>query len=273
MSQPRGKPPEAAADTGPVVHNLYVLVVDKQATAPNEMKSRELTLRILNFIHGRLALFTEMGIKIRVHKVRKSDLQNQRLAQAMKAKKISSLPALVTPNNTYLGNREIEEVYEKNVQEFNAWKRRGVESPAGLAPEDELDTFYQSEMTFERAEADGGDDDDTIGEGTDMMDSYRMMVQKRETRDASRPRGGRPPPAKSAAPRPAAPSRPNNLGQGATDSMDNLIDRMAGEIDAQTLEDAFSDGGGDSLEDDTPGVNAQDDLMERAYWANQELSM
>lgn len=275
------------SDTGPVVHNLYVLVVGGNAAAPNDRKSRELTLAILKYIHDRLPIFTKMGVNIRVHKVNKSDLRNARLVEAMKRRGISSLPALVTPNNTYIGNRSIGEVYEKNIAEYQAFLRQDTEAPTGIAQEDDdLSNFYRSEMTFEKAEIDDGlgNDEGGIGEGSDMMDAYRQMMERRETREtkgsgrgqtAPPKRGSAPaPPKRGGAPAPAG--RPDNVApraRGTGDSMmDSLIDRMAGDIDAQTFEDAFTGGGGDSLDLDG-GTNAQDDLMEKAYWANQELSM
>jgi len=276
-----GPPP----DTGPVVHNLYVLVVGGNAAAPNDRKGRELTLAILKYIHDRLPVFTKMGVNIRVHKVNKSDLGNARLVAAMERRGISSLPALVTPNNTYVGNRSIGGVYEKNIAEYQAFRRQGTEAPTGIAQDDDaLASFYRSEMTFEKAadddglgnDGDGiGNDGDGIGEGGDMMDAYRQMMQRRETRETKGPGRGQPaPPKRGGAPAPAR--RPDNVAPragGTGDStMDSLIDRMAGDIDAQTFEDAFAGGGGDSLDLDG-GMNAQDDLMEKAYWANQELTM
>lgn len=282
--------PPADLDSGPVVHNLYVLVVGGDPSGPHDQKSRELTLAILKYVHDRLKVFTDMGVRVTVHKVKKIDLANPRLVAAMKAKMITSLPALVTPNDAYIGNRAIVEVYDKNIKVFEAWKRRETEDVAGMAPEDDLSAFYRDEMTFERAAQDDdlGDDEDKIGEGGDMMDSYRAMMQRRETRDA-RGRGGgarrgtaaaAPAPSKTAgrraAPAPAAGRRGDNVpGGSADDLMDSLIDRMAGDIDAQTFETAFSAPGGDSLDDDglDAGGNAQDDIMEKAYWSNQEMSM
>jgi hypothetical protein len=216
-----------------------------------------------------------MGVKIRVHKVKKSDLGNARLVEALKRRGISSLPALVTPNNTYVGNRSIGEVYEKNTAEYKAFLRQGDEAPAGIAQDDDdLANFYRSEMTFEKAAGDDGlsNDGDGIGEGGDMMDAYRQMMQQRETKGpdsrhrAPSKQGGVPAPAR----------RPDNVASRASgtgdSSMDSLIDQMATNIDAQTFEDAFSGGGGDSLDLDG-GTSAQDDLMEKAYWANQEMSI
>ena len=268
---PRGRAPPP--DTGPVVHNLYVLVIGGNTAAPNDKKSRELTLAILQYVHDRLPLFNKMGVKIRVHKVKKSDLGNPRLVEAMKRRGITSLPALVSPNNTYVGNRAIGEVYEKNIAEYQAFLRKDVEAPTGMAPDDDdLASFYRSEMTFEKA----NNDDGGLGEGGDMMDNYRSMMQRRETRETKDPGRGQTAPSRPAAAPSRAPAsgrRGDNVsGASGDSSMDSLIDRMAGDIDSQTFEDAFAGGDGDSLDLDG-GNSAADDLMEKAYWANQELSM
>ena len=125
-----GPPP----DTEPVVHNLYVLVVSGTSAAAHDRKSRELTLAILKYINDRLPLLAKMGVKIWVHKVKKSDLGNARLVDAMKQRGIFSLPALVTPNSTYRGNRSIGEVYDKNIAKYQTIMRQGVVAPERHRP-------------------------------------------------------------------------------------------------------------------------------------------
>ena len=49
------------------------------------------------------------------------------------------------------------------------------------------------------------------------------------------------------------------------------IDRLARDIDDGMRDRAFASGGGDSLDDDG-GADPQDDLMESAYWSNQNPS-
>jgi len=257
------RPP--SPDAEPVVHDLYVFVVGKTARGPSDEKSRELTLAILKYIHERLPLFAEMGVQIRVHKVKQPDLDNPRVVQALEARKISSLPALVTPSNTYVGTRLIKSVYERNALEYDAWRRREVESPTGMTPEDDLAKFYRDEMSFEKA-AENDDDSDGIGENGDMMDAYRTVLQSRNGQQPAAAQGrtarSRPPPARGAPP----PRRSDNVS--ANDPSDSLVNRMASDIDSQTLSGS-DDLDGEGLD---AGGSTQDDLMERAYWANQESS-
>lgn len=264
----------ANLNTGPINHHLYVIVVGANPQTPSDKQSRVTTLQILQFISQRLKIFTEMGVKVNVLKISKKLLSDPRLVAAMKGKGITRLPALKTPNAVYLGREAIEGVYTSNIQEYQAWKRREVEKPVGLSGEDELDDFYRSEMSFDRAfaEEDMGDEEN-IGEGGDMMKSYSSALAAREGR-GSRPsgslRGSHPPPSQG------NPQRSDNVPTASSeDSMDDLINQLSGQIDSQTFEQAFAGSGGDSLDDDglDGGGNAQDDLMERAYWANQQESM
>lgn len=271
------------AESGPSPHDLYVMVVSESQRLPNDIKSRELTLRTLSYITERLATFKEMGVQVKVHKVRKSDLQNSAVRAAMKGRGITNLPALVTPNQTYIGVKEIIDVYEKNIKQFSAWRRRDEDQVSGAMPEDVLDEYYRREMNFDRAkqdESEGGDG--SMGETSGMMDAYRQMVQRRESYDAQRgkssgipgPPGGGSSARGGAQALPAAGSRRDNVGGNDDEigNIDSLISRMAGDIDSQTVEAAFAGSGGDSFEDTGGAGNAQDDLMEKTYWANQELT-
>jgi hypothetical protein len=279
-SQPQSRPPRRgpSLDTSPVIHNLYVLVVDSSDKSEQAQKARQLTLLVLQYINSRLGLFTKMGVNVRVHKVRKVDLGNMRLKAAMKAKGITSLPALITPNNTYVGNKAIGGVYERNIKAFEAYNRRGIEGPTGMAPEDELAKYYGAEMTIDKAKEEdklGGGEE--IGEGKDMMSRYQDMMRHRDQRNKRKP--GSQSTARSqsttgqTARQPPVANRNNNISGGSGD-VDKLIEKMAGDIDSQTFEQAFSGHGGDGQVGSTDNNgNAQDDLMEKAYWANQQLSM
>lgn len=230
-----------------------MLVVGAAATAPGDVQSRKLTLEILKFVQSNLALFAQMGVKVRVHKVKKSDLGNAALVEAMKRQGLASLPALKTPRSVYVGTGAIREIYEKNIADYRAYARRGAPQEV----DDDLASFYQSEMTFERAAADGDGDGDEIGEGGDLMDAYRTMMHRREGNPGGA--NGAPKQKKS----PAAARREDNVSRGGTAEASPPT-----EGGASKFEDTFGDG--DGLDG---GNGAQDDLMEKAYWANQELSM
>jgi hypothetical protein len=272
-------------DAGPAPHQLYVKVITSDDDS--DKNSRKITLETLKYIHARLAMFGQMGVAVKVNKIRTQDLQNARLIEAMKGRGITRLPALTTSNNVYLGFNEIRDIYEKNIKEFESVNRRGERPVEGAAPDDEaLDKYYADEMTFERAEEDA--QETGMGDQDDMMDSYRRMMERREKSEAGRrpTRTGRPTSTtatpreedRRAPPRPTS-SRPDNVGtrrqqpQARPDDEDAeiraTIDRLARDIDDNTRTKAFSSGGGDSLDDDG-GADPQDDLMERAYWSNKD---
>jgi len=260
-------------DTGPVVHNLYVRVLSPgERPSVADQRSRQLTLAILKYIHARIPLFKKMGVQVKIHKVTGVSLANARLRQAMKQRGITSLPSLVA-TNTYVGNRSIVQVYETNIAEYQAFLRRGREEIKELvSEEDELSAFYGAEMTFEKAEDDTGFGEGGLGEdSTDMMDSYRRMLDRRAQNDKNRKPNIRPKPSKKSGKR--SPRAGNVRAPASTANIDDLIESMAGDIDPQTFSEAFSQGGGDSYDPEDGGRNAQDDLMERSFWANQEMSM
>lgn len=281
----------SGADTAAMAHNLYVKVVG--ANDPDS-KSRLITLEILKYVSSRIAMFRRMGIVVQVKKVRPVDLQNAKLLAAMKGRGITRLPALTTLNNVYLGYKEISDVYERNIREFNAMKGREEKAVVGAAPDADddqydLQAFYKDEMSFERADEDA--QETGIGESDDMMDSYRTMMERREQSESGRRKPGRPAAAAGApagqgrsAPPPAgaARARPDNIAappparRPAPSDPDDAeimetIDRLARDIDEGTRTRAFSASGGDSLDDDG-GSDIQDELMERAYYSNTVAS-
>ncbi|MFA6165789.1 MAG: hypothetical protein WC700_04175 [Gemmatimonadaceae bacterium] len=288
-------PPSARAradlskvNAGVLEHKLYVKIV-----APNDpdVKSRELTLELLRYIESRKPLINRMGLAIKIMPIRSQDLQVAKLVEVMKKRGIMRLPALTTPNNTYLGVAEIRDVYERNIKEFESSMRRGEEAVVGAdLSEDNLDDYFRDEMSFERAEEDA--QETGLGEGGDMMDAHRRMMERREQAMGSR----RPPtPGKGALPAPppprreavgAPPRRADNVASvGAAPprraapvdpydaEIQETIDRLSRDLDDGLRSTAFSQGGGDSLEDEEGGASsAQDELMERAYYSNMSSS-
>lgn len=287
QAAPRAKADLSTADSSSVLHNLYVKIVPKDHP---DKKSQKYTLSLLHYIHGRIKILKEMGIQVKVNKISASDLQNAKLNAAMKKKGITKLPAMTTPTGVYLGVDEIADVYERNIREFTANQRRDEKKVAGIVQEDDLDSYYRDEMTFERAEED--EEEPGIGEDGDMMSAYHSMVQRRDELNAKRKptrapargeqkgerparpdRGGRPGAGRpgTTPARPGQSTRPDNLG-GDDDEISTMINRMSSDIDSGTMETAFQSGGGDSLEGGGDGDSAQDRIMESAYWANQEAS-
>lgn len=284
---PRRRPVDLRkADTSQTVHQLYVKVAGSgEALAPNALKSRNLTLQILQFINQQLPVFGQMGIGVRVNKIRDIDLQNSKLIGAMKRKGITRLPALITPTNVYVGNREIVDVYTRNIRGFQAHKQREEKEVKGMAPEDDLDRYYASELGSEQAWQDAvtgsAEDGEGIGDSADMMDAYRAMMSRREKSNRQRQPGGSRLAAIAdtarrgggAATVPTAVTGGSRRDNVQADDPQGSIDQLISNIDANTYSQAFAGGGGDSLMDDGGPGNSQDDLMFSAYWANQEETL
>ena len=290
LQRPRGPAPPKSSrrkvdlskvDTGINIHQLYVLV----GCSPSEnTKSRNLTLAILSFVHSSLKNLTKLGIRIKVNKIKQSHLQNQKLINAMKTKGIKRLPALTTSNNVYLGYNEIVDLYSRNMKVFSAFKRREDTPATGMTPEDDLQKFYDQEMNTGEAWDDAVDNEDSsLGESEGLMESYRYMMERRGKQtnklrpSRKRTSNGQSYGGRSPAPRvdPHQANRSDNIGDD--DDIQGVINRLAKSIDYETFDEAFSSGGGESLEDgyvdpENTIRDPQDDLMEAAYWARQELT-
>ncbi len=293
--------PTPSLDTDDPVHHIYVKV-DPAGERAADQVSRELTLRLLQYIHDKLPVIREMGVAVRVEKLTPDLLANRSVFDALLAKGITRLPALKTPENVYLGIDPIVGVYDENIRMFLAERRRGDRPPAtsDAIDEDPLEAMYRDEMTLERAEKDRTFEAENGFEdgASDMMEAHRMMLERRDKSSAGRRRpqsGGGPSPFEDGGtPRRSAPrreepphaitrppsSRGDNVGSGSrarpvrdpSDDGDitDTIDRLAREIDSGTLNRAYStQPGGDGLEDDSAGDD-RDAIMEAKYWANQQ---
>jgi hypothetical protein len=284
------------ADTGLSEHQLYVKIVNGEDP---DTKSKPITLRTLQYICGIKDELEKMGIAVRVNKIKSTSLVNQDVVTAMKKRGITRLPALTTVNNVYLGEKEIHDLYERNLQEFQAIGRRGERAAALDTPDDELQAWFQDEMTLARADEDA--DETGIGENENMMEAYQDMVRRREQNRPARPQPNNPHARRDAqeggefpedAPRqrsnaPAQRQQPalrqdNVRGGGNTGrrrdapidpedaEIEETISRLSRDLDGSTRQKAFSAGGGDSFADEDG--DPHDDLMEAAYWSNNEVS-
>lgn len=259
------------ADTGLVVHQLFVKIVGANSA---DQISRQVTLNTLQYIKSCLPQFEVMGIKVVLNQIKESDLSNERLIAAMRARGVTKLPAMTSPNDVYNGLQEIKDVYEKNIRQFAAIDRRG-ERPVVGTTEHDLSSYYEDEMTFERAEEDA--QETGIGETDDMMENYRRFMEKREATDTARnpQRRTQKPAAAPAAHEPrraprdtrpvVAPPVPKKRApvDEADAEIELTISRLARDIDDSSRKRAFE---GSVPYDEDDGANAQDDLMEAAYW-------
>ena len=224
---------------GTVIHDIYVYGAGD---------GRQLALSLLRYVHAKLRLFTEMGVRIRVHKISERVLQTPRVVEAMESRGITSLPALVTPTDVFLGNLEITAFYERNIRKFDAWGRKAPAVRGRADPEeaDELTNYYNTEMRLARLDVPAGTEDDKVGdEGTThMMKHYDSMLQMRQKRGQTLLE--EPGPVRH---------RPNNVANETTTEFYPASSSRTPE---------FGDTDGDE------GSAQEDRLMYQKYWNDQE---
>ena len=259
-------------------HSLYVQAAD----ADNEA-----TLGVLQFIVRHISVIRQMGVKLRAHKISAADLQDDRLVAALQKRGVTRLPALVTPNQAYQGAQTIIELYQRNIKEFSA-QRTPNPRARPTAPTD-LDSFFHQEMHGSDGNVDL-QDDDGMGEGSNMMDTYRQMVARREGGVAGPPRPHAPRRNPDEAPRapPKMGGRPDNVRDDGDDIQDT-VDQLARNVRGPPARGPPARGpppppppptrgppptqGPPPQFDDEEEHNPQDDIMERAYLANMEDSI
>lgn len=227
----------------------------------------EQTKTILRFLAKIKPHLMNMGVAIEVWPVRSEMLQNQKLIDKFRSKKITQFPALKTPNHIYLGIKNIEDIYSRAIKDWQRYASRGTASEAagysGYSTEDAYSAFIKDDIDIQRAAQDKGET--PIGDSGDLMSQYQAMMKRRSdamskhagyrtddytggegTKHSIRTSGG------------------SNLG-GEDDDIAALIDEVnSGPVTEDTIAAAFSaDGGGD----------AQDDVLMRAFWENQSESL
>ena len=261
-------------------HSLYVQAADSD---------NEATMAVLRFIVRHISVVRQMGVKLRAHKISAADLQDDRLVAALQKRGVTRLPALVTPSQAYLGAQSIIDLYQRNIKEFTA-QGPGAGPRAGpgagprgrpAPPPTDLDSFFHQEMHGSDGNVDL-QDDDGMGEGSNMMDTYRQMVARREGGAAGPPRPHTPrrnPGERGTTPRapPKMGGRPDNVRDDHDDIQDT-VDQLARNVRgpppraAPPPRPAPPPPAGTPQFDDDDEHNPQDDLMERAYLANMEDS-
>ena len=227
-------------------HDLYILVSQKRtALTRADRAGRSLSLKLLRFLDSNLHLIIPLGVNIATHKIDRVSLGNPRVTAAMRHRGIESLPALVTPHGVVHGADGIRNVYAKNIRKYGRGpvaNSRDSGNSTG-SPEDSLAAFYKVEMA-----TDGDGEDESIGEGDNMMSAYNQRVRDRSSGNSKESHSAR------GAVQHGGSSRPDN-------------------IDHQSFESGFSGNHGGPDGELDGGGSAQDDIMEQAYWANQESSM
>lgn len=258
-----------------VTHKLIVYVPEAargETLTAREIESRDRSVFILKYFAARKKFLAPMGVEISVLKVRKADLQRPAILQGFAQKRVTSLPALVTPANTYCAAGAIMKIYDGNIEAFQLKARQKEAEIGGIHRETDAEEYYRSIMTFEKAANDDKEDDpfedgatgDQIMSGVEKMMAHRQAAQDRYK--GGRKREGDAPLKPAAAPKAAGKGR----GNVKTSSIDNLIQQVGSrEIG---YDDVFGGGASDSAGESSRAGDARDNLIERAFLENMEDS-
>jgi hypothetical protein len=210
-----------------------------------DIKSPKITADLLNYIQSiNFVLRRKMGIRIYIFPVRSSYFENQSLITAFLKANITRLPALVTPQNVYLGSDSIMELYNMNL---NGLRKHSESSKSEVGKKcDDFDSFCKSEMANKDV------DEKSLGEESDVMSSFNQELSRRKIADK---------PAENT----HASTRPDNVAihNKKFDSIDDEVKSTIRKI-AKNVDTIDSIDG----EMDTP----QDDFMERAMLENMMTS-
>lgn len=142
------------------------------------------------------------GARLGMHELTREDLQDPRLAAALRGRGIAALPALATPTSTHVGVRAI---------------RDACRPPPGPRPqrrdptEDPVRSYFLREMAAPSFEEEDADDI-----SADMKRKLDKMMADRKRKDV---RGPTEPPA----PLPAAAPRPDNISHSDEDELESRM--------------------------------------------------
>jgi hypothetical protein len=257
------------------VHHLFVLV-------NSTPEATESSVRVLQFLAKVKPWLRRVGIAHRIQKIEASMLAHPKLVRALESKGITTFPALKTPNRLFLGVAGIVKVYRAliaDIQKFDkqaasgrtdsAVGRRGMgtfgSNPLGPAAgsSDPYRDFIASELSFDSAEREPGDDSIGDGGSDSMMTRFRDMQQSRSKMNESRKKG--------TGAFVSEPGHSGNVDPGPTDNVgdNDLIDRLIStstdDVTQDVLDRAFTVGG--DVDD------AREEVMVRAFWENQRETL
>lgn len=242
----------ASARKPRAAHKLFVIT-----EGPREFT--EQTLAVLEFVKRVKPYLDRMDVAVEVVRVQARQMGDQRLVDAFRGKGITSFPALKTPNHIYAGTGDIARIYTRAIKEFQEYMRRGTAEEAaeygGASAEDIYKEFIGKDI---RAGSDWASGDDPIGETGDMMGRMQEMMRKR-AEAAAKFKGN------SGGGSGLAPVVENNVKSGDDPAIDKLINEIgAGPLTSETIDQAFK---GEAPDD------ARDDVLMKAFWANQSSTM
>lgn len=136
-----------------------------------KLKSQNMTF--LLFIKNNIKNIRNMGVDLVIKMLTTEE------AQAIKD--INYYPTLITPNKLYTGYKEIIAIYQTNLQAYINYNKgspplRKADKEKEVESEDDIHDYFKSQLNGQKEVE---QDSDAFGDGNNMMDTYRMMVDRR----------------------------------------------------------------------------------------------
>lgn len=174
-----------------LLHSIYVQTGD--------VRSNELTTKLLTFIKANSPIFKAMGLSFQVQKFNRDDLSQPYVNKMLRSKGIDRLPALVTRNKVYHGVDTIIDTYQQTINYYRAnnqktrpvnAKRRPVAKSDDQLVRDYIDSEMKSGMPgsdrrqgrSRRRRKDSSSDDDMSGskQTRDLERRYNEEFHRRQ---------------------------------------------------------------------------------------------
>lgn len=239
------------------------LTVHKLFYKTESEASREITVTLLEFIKKNKKVIAAMGIELKLNPIREALLKDARIVDSLRERKITKLPALVTPNKVHLGLAAIIAAYEANINKFTSRKK--------AEPEESLHDYIYGQLKNKSDR----DEEDGVGEGSqgsvDMMSRHRDMLQKRDSRNKKSTR------ARSDVVREVFGSADDQVGQsGRADLVSEQTADRGRSDNVEPIQDDRNDNMSDVIDrmsttrgGDNEPTDPKDDYMEKMFWNNR----
>jgi hypothetical protein len=240
-------------------HNLYVKVADDDL-------SHQLTLEILQYVHKNLNILKKMEVDLNVVKLTVDELNNPTIQQSLYENGITKLPALTTTQNIYLGNTEIINIYEKNINDYiAATTSTSRQLTSQIDDDDYLDSFMKQQIKM----GETNDDEEDINESgsSSLMNDYQRKMEQRKNMmpTAQQPnysyQQSSQMPQSSQKQQSSQSLQSSQKQQTQANDIEETLKKLQNDIDNNL-----------QMDDEEIERNPHDDVMERALWNRIDLN-
>ena len=238
--------------SGAIIHTLFIKYPVK------DIENKEITTALLKFISANIKIIERMGIKIQIEKITTSDLAAIKKLQKIG---ITRLPALKTDMKIYIGYQNIISLYKENIDAFTTPQQVAQNKYSGNGGNsdyvgDDMESHLQREIMRDEE----SDEEDPVPNNTQFSASIRQMEDRRRNFGLKNPQPTVEPqprqqsqqPRQQSQQQPTKNNKPPVAVNNEADDIQKLVDRLAADVDEE--------------------YNEQDKKMERAFWANADLT-